>query len=397
MYWRRSRFNSDYDFVSKENKNQEAFIALVRAGLWEDSQKFSVEGLELGDSVDWEEVYRLASEQAVLGLVLAGIDYLPIDQRPPKVELLQWIGEIQMLEQQNQSMNHFIGELMDKMCKEGIYALLVKGQGVAQCYEKPLWRSCGDVDFMLSADNYDKAKEFLAPLAAHVDEEDTFRKHLGMTIDPWIVELHGTMNTELSKRVNSGIEEVQNDLFYGGNVRSWMNEGTQVFLPSADNDIIIIFTHFIQHFYVGGVGLRQVCDWCRLLWTYREKIDRKKLESRLKDMGMMAEWRSFGVFAVEQLGMPEEAMPFYKTSGRQKRNANRICKLILRSGSFGFNQDQSYRSKYPGVVAKTITLWLRIGEFMRLTAIFPMNAPKVLLELFGAEGEEVIVELERIH
>lgn len=199
MYWRRSRFNSDYDFVSKENKNQEAFIALVRAGLWEDSQKFGVEGLELGDSVDWEEVYRLASEQAVLGLVLAGIDYLPIDQRPPKVELLQWIGEIQMLEQQNQSMNHFIGELVDKMCKEGIYALLVKGQGVAQCYEKPLWRSCGDVDFLLSADNYDKAKEFLAPLAAHVDEEDTFRKHLGMTIDPWIVELHGTMNTEISK------------------------------------------------------------------------------------------------------------------------------------------------------------------------------------------------------
>lgn len=382
MYWHRSRFNSDYDFVSKENKNQAAFIALVRAGLWENSQKCSVESLEFRDSVDWEEVYCLASEQAVLGLVLAGIDFLPIDQRPPKVVLLQWIGEIQMLEQQNQSMNHFIGELVDRMRKEGIYALLVKGQGVAQCYEKPLWRSCGDVDFLLSADNYDKAKEFLAPLAAHVDEEDAFRKHLGMTIDPWIVELHGTMNTELSKRVNRGIEEVQNDLFYGGNVRSWMNEGTQIFLPNADNDIIIIFTHFIQHFYVGGVGLRQVCDWCRLLWTYREKIDRKKLERKLKNMGLMEEWRSFGVFAVEQLGMPKEAMPFYKTSGKQRRKANRICKLILRSGSFGFNQDQSYRSKYPGVVAKTITLWLRIGEFMRLTAIFSMNAPKFFIHYF---------------
>ena len=376
MYWHRSRFNRDYDFVSKENKNQAAFIALVRAGLWENSLKCSVESLEFRDSVDWEEVYRLASEQAVLGLVLAGIDFLPIDQRPPKVELLQWIGEIQILEQQNQSMNHFIGELVDKMRKEGIYALLVKGQGVAQCYEKPLWRSCGDVDFLLSDDNYDKAKEFLAPLAAHVDEEDAFRKHLGMTIDPWIVELHGTMNTELSKRVNRGIEEVQNDLFYGGNVRSWMNEGTQVFLPSADNDIIIIFTHFIQHFYVGGVGLRQVCDWCRLLWTYSEKIDRKKLESRLKDMGLMAEWRLFGVFAVEQLGMPEEAMPFYKTSGRQKRNANRIYKLILRSGTFGFNQDQSYRTKYPLLVQKFITLWHRIGEFYKLSMIFPYNAPK---------------------
>lgn len=180
------------------NNNTQAFFALVRAGLWENCE-FQVSSFKIQGDVDWADVYRIASEQSVLGIVLAGIDYLPNEQRPPKIELLQWIGEVQMLEQQNQAMNNFIGELVDKMCKEGIYALLVNGQGVAQCYEKPLWRSCGDVDFLLSADNYDKAKEFLAPLAAHVDEEDTFRKHLGMTIDPWIVELHGMMNTEISK------------------------------------------------------------------------------------------------------------------------------------------------------------------------------------------------------
>lgn len=81
------------------DKNKKTFFALVRAGLWENSQKFSVESLELREPVDWEVVYRLASEQSVLGLVLAGVDYLPNTQRPPKVQLLQWIGKIQMLEQ----------------------------------------------------------------------------------------------------------------------------------------------------------------------------------------------------------------------------------------------------------------------------------------------------------
>lgn len=109
----------NYDLLSKDNNltdrrysvrhknNQEAFFALLRAGLWPEAEK----QILLDDPVDWGEIYRLASEQSVLGLVLAGIDYLPIEQRPPKVELLQWIGEIQMLEQQNKEMNQFIGEV----------------------------------------------------------------------------------------------------------------------------------------------------------------------------------------------------------------------------------------------------------------------------------------------
>lgn len=35
-------------------------------------------------------------------------------------------------------MNQFVGRLMADMRKAGIYTLLVKGQAVAQCYEKPL-------------------------------------------------------------------------------------------------------------------------------------------------------------------------------------------------------------------------------------------------------------------
>ena len=76
--------------------------------------------------MDWGGIYQLASEQSVLGLILAGVDSLPIDQRPPKVLLLQWIGEIQMLEQQNKEMNSFIGQLVTDMSKEGICTLLIK-------------------------------------------------------------------------------------------------------------------------------------------------------------------------------------------------------------------------------------------------------------------------------
>ena len=355
---------------AKTNITIEVFFELVRAGLWE-------QGIRLADygQIDYPALQELAEEQAVVGLIAAGMEHVT-DIKIPKQDLLQFIGQTLQIEEQNKAMNYFIGVLVDKMREAGIYTLLVKGQGVAQCYERPLWRSSGDVDFYLSDTNYLAAKEFLTPLAAHVDEEDKQRSHYSMTIDPWIVELHGTLYSGFSRRIDRGLDEVHKDIFYGGNVRSWMDENVQVFLPSANNDVIIIFTHIIQHFYVGGIGLRQICDWCRLLWTYRDSLNNGLLESRIRKMGLMTEWKAFASLAVERLGMPEEAMPFYKSSKEYRRKSRRILDLIIHTGTFGHNQDQSYRTKYPTLVQKTITLWHRIGEFYKLTMIFPCNAPK---------------------
>lgn len=373
----------------KHNNNQEAFFALLKAGLWPEPEK----QVSLNSPVNWEGIYQLASEQSVLGLVLAGIDCLPVEERPPKVELLQWIGEIQMLEQQNKEMNHFIGELVERMRKVGIYTLLVKGQGVAQCYGRPLWRSCGDVDFFLSEENYQKAKGFLIPSANKVDPEGEYSKHLGMTIGPWVVELHGSLRCGLSGRVDKGMDEISDDIFYGGNVRSWMNGDTQVFIPGVDNDIIYVFTHILNHFYKGGIGLRQICDWCRLLWTYREVIKTDLLEKRLDKMGLLSEWKAFGAFAVKYLGMPTEAMPLYNKAEKLNKKAALICSFVMEVGNFGHNRDWSYYEKYPYVVRKTISLGKRCGDLMRHARIFPLNTirffPKIVVNGFkaAARGE----------
>lgn len=323
-------------------------------------------------SEEWEVIYSLATEQSVLGLVLAGIEATNV--RPPQELLLQWIGEVQIQEQQNKAMNQFIAELIEGLRKADIYALLLKGQGVAQCYENPLWRASGDVDLLLSADNYEKAKSFLTPLADHVESEDKEVKHLGMTMGEWIVELHGTMHTSISRRVNKGIDDAQDDCFYGGNVRSWNNDGTTVFLPSPDNDVIFVFTHILEHFFVEGIGLKQVCDWCRLLWTYRSELDLQLLESRIRKMGLMTVWKALGSMAVDVLGMPKEAMPFYDESFRKK--GQRVLARIMKSGNMGHNNDLSYREKYSGLTYKLVALWRRIKDFAGFTRIFPVEAPK---------------------
>lgn len=348
--------------------NIQAFLELVRAGLWEKDAQL----LPLGD-VDFDEVYQFASEQSVIGLITAGFDHL-IDVKAPQELVLQCIGESLQMEQSNTAMNLFIESLVSKMREADIYTLLVKGQGIAQCYERPMWRSCGDVDFFLNGSNYEKAKEYLVPMASSIEPEGIYKKHFEMTIDPWVVELHGSMRCGLSAKMDKGIDDVQKAVFYGGNVRSWTDGRTQVFLPSPDNDAIFIFTHYLKHFYTGGLGLRQICDWCRLLWTYRESLNRKMLESRIRKMELMSEWKAFGAFAVVYLGMPSEAMPLYSPETKWKRKADKISAFIIKVGNMGHNRDMSYYDKYPYLLRKIFSMGRRFGDLIRHAQIFPLDS-----------------------
>lgn len=353
-----------------KNSNTQAFFALVRAGLWGKEVRLSPY-----ETVDFNEVYRIAQEQSTIGLVAAGLEQLT-DVKMPQNIALTLAGEVLQLEQRNRAMNAYIAELVEKLRRADIYTLLVKGQGIAQCYEKPLWRSCGDVDLYLSKDNYEKAKALLVPLATSVEKEEKERLHLGMTIDGWVVELHGTMHTKLSGRMNRVADEVHRDIFFNGNVRSWNDNGVQVFLPSANNDVIIIFNHIINHFFLEGVGLRQICDWCRLLWRYRGELDVALLEKRIRRMGLMTEWKAFYNLASRYLGMPDLGEGIMASDSRFDKKADRIMEFVLESGNFGHNRDVSYRNKKSASVVNAITLWRRIGDFTRFARIFPVDSPK---------------------
>ena len=310
------------------NKTQKAFLELVKAGLWGNGNP----DIRIDGATGWQAVYRLATKQSVLGLVLQGIDWFKVKGSKlniPQVLLLQWIGEVQMIEQRNKAMNQFVAELVEKMRAADIYALLVKGQGVAQCYEKPLWRPSGDVDLLLSEVNYKKAKELLMPLSSSNKNEERYSQHLGMSIGQWYVEIHGSLRTGLSTRVDKEVDAAQESVFIGGNVRSWDNNGTLVFLPAPTEDVFLVFTHFIKHFYKEGMSLRQVCDWCRLLWTYRESLNYGKLELWINKAGLMKEWKTFYNLASRYLGMPDLDSRLMAHDSRFDKKAETLMEFIL--------------------------------------------------------------------
>lgn len=357
--------------MSSFDTNTQALFALVRAGLWEQDVQLASYG-----QIDFNEVYRLAEEQAVVGLVAAGIEHVK-DVKVPQEIALQFVGNALQLEKRNQAMNAFVGRLIESLRRQDVYAVLVKGQGVAQCYERPLWRAAGDVDLLLSEGNYERAKQVLLPLAVSVETEYKEFKHIGMTMkEGYEVEIHGTLHSRLSRSVDNGIDAVQKNVFYAGNVRSWQNGSTQVFLPGEDDNVIFLFTHILHHYYIEGIGLRQICDWCRFLWIYRDKLNVKLLEERLKRMGLMSEWRTFAALAVDWLGMPAEAMPLYSPNKKWSRKAKQIIAFVLETGNFGHN-----RQRRPG---KMNSVWRKVKDFARHARVFPWDSVKFFFHFLGS-------------
>ena len=368
----------------KHNSNTEVFFALLRAGLWEKDVC-----LQSFDPIDFNALFALADEQSVVGLIAAGLEHVK-DMKIAKQDALPFLKKVFSLENRNASMNDFIGFLMAELKRCGIFCLLVKGQGVAQCYSRPQWRSSGDIDLLLSEECYEKAKVHLQSRVSSMDEENTREKHLGMKYSGWTIELHGYLHNHISRRADKVIDLVQSDALDQSGCRVWHNGQTDVFLPSSDNDVIIIFSHILQHFFRGGIGLRQICDWCRLLWTYKDTINRELLESRIREMGLMTEWKAFAAYAVSNLGLTVEAMPLYDSAPRWHRKADRINSFVLRVGNFGRNRDDGFYEKYPYLVFKAVSLCRHIGDFFCNFVVFPMDSLKVFGRVIG-DGVRAVV------
>lgn len=315
------------------NNNQQALLALVRGGLWETE----VELKDLG-TIDFSAVTMMAEGQGVTGLVAAGLEHA--DMKAPQIVVLNIVGSALQIELRNEAMSKFTVKAVEKMRVAGLNPLLVKGQGVGQCYERPQWRPSGDIDFFFSWEEYPKAVDFFTAWSGNVVQNSRYTRSFGVVIEPWLIEVHGTLRSTLSSRQAREIDAVQKDTFDKKKFRVWKNGETDIYLPEANNDVFFVFTHFVRHFYKEGMNLRQLCDWCRLMWVYRTEIDELLLGERLKRAGLMSEWKAFAAVVVEYLGMPLEAMPLFNLNdnhnlnGKLKRKAERILGIIL-AGSTG--------------------------------------------------------------
>lgn len=345
----------------------EAFFALVRGGMWE-----APVSLEAMGERDWNGVLQLMQKQAVAGLVGAGMAHL-VGERPPKAFRNFVVSTVYSMEQRNQQMNAFLEKQGEDFETMGAHPLLIKGQGVAQCYERPLLRASGDIDYLSTGEDFERLAQYLLERSDSRDEQTIGSSHQVLILGDFEVELHGNINMGLGERWDRILGEKQQREFSQGQYRMWGKQR----LPSYQFDVIQVFTHILKHFYKGGIGLRQVCDWCRLLYVGSAEIDHQVLRQDLEELQIMQEWQAFGCFAADYLGMPTEKIPFYTSKFHQKGRL--IADYILEVGNFGHHRIGNHSVAKTYIGRKLQTFCLRIKDYVHHVRIFPLNSVRFFL------------------
>lgn len=110
----------------------------------------------------WEMLYELGCKQSLTGVLLYGIERLPVTQRPPQELLLKWIGIQQIVVSINKVQDGRSKELYEWFKKQGCDSCIIKGQGVARLYPQPELRQAGDIDIWVNADRDDVVRKMLS-------------------------------------------------------------------------------------------------------------------------------------------------------------------------------------------------------------------------------------------
>ena len=353
------------------------FFALLRAGLWNEVPErgpFAV-------PVDWEALYRLSFEQTVVPLVTDGINRLPADCLPGSEpeRLDPFLGDLMATAKRNRVLDTFIPKLFRAL--DGIPVVLIKGQSLAQDYPEPDRRQPGDIDLLLVPASYEAAKAVLRPKATKVEEEVPEIYHQGMHYRSVEVEIHGSISTLMSRKLDRKLAALLEEQFDGRAFPAVSIGGADIPVPEAGFNALYIFVHFLQHYWSGGVGLRQFIDWMTFVSVHKREIHPVILEQRLEDLGLLSVWKVFTGFAQEYLGCPAEKLPLAAAPDPAK-NA-RIWKYVRWCGHFGKKADRT-RKKESFLVRKVHSFWrLVVADRLRHFTVFPKESVRFFLGAFG--------------
>ena len=317
-------------------KSQEMFFELLQIALG------NRECLSRDLSADeWEQIYNLSKEQIVFGVMLKGIQHLPQGQWPPKFLLLQWVGETNIIQQQNEEMDKAVVELCQSMEDEDIRIFIFKGQSVGTLYNDPSLRQSGDIDFYCHNEDWVKAIQYFKKKKGLQLNNLHSQKDVSFTLNDIIYEMHNQI-TVFSYPIHSRYWKriVMPEII--AHPYSVKVGGMDVPTLAPTYNALFIFIHIFQHLIADGIALRQFCDWAWVLSTQHDEIDVDVLRRHLRKLGLLKAYSGLGAVLTEMLGIAPELFPF-EISDKDRERLPALWQNMLEHGNFG--KKLAYKTK----------------------------------------------------
>lgn len=282
---------------------QDLFLALVRLGIGTGTA--SGFRFQVSSEIDWDALEELAAEQGLSAVLVDGIERLPEGIRPPKLVLLQWIGEsLQGYEYRYEQYCKTIAELAAFYKVQGFKMMVLKGYACSMDWPKPEHRPCGDIDIWLFGKQKEADKALGSWFKVNGSGSEIDNSHHHHTIFYWrdfMVENHYDFVNVRSHKQNRELEKILKKL---GEDDSYSTDlfGEKVYLPSANLHALFLMCHMVAHFAGLGMTVRQLLDWAFFVKVHGKEVDWKWMENVLEGFGMMNIYDAFNAICVEDLG-----------------------------------------------------------------------------------------------
>lgn len=252
----------------------EAFLQLVRLGVGVDKETI------LPDSIDWQKLYNIATQQGLSSVFIDGINRLPEKQRPPKAVLLQWIGHFLNEESQYNIQWKSACDLALLLKNKGIRTFVLKGNVVSECYPIPQHRRSVDLDcYVLPETGIDDVWEESNQIIEHAGfqvKREYYKNSTwllpGLTVENhrWLTPFRGNKRlTELERLLQQLLREDSGSSVF---------EGTDLFRPPVMVSALFLIEHAYSHFLHEGLTWRHVLDWMLFRRKHQEDINWALLE-----------------------------------------------------------------------------------------------------------------------
>lgn len=288
---------------------------------------------------EWFALHKWAERQSLLGVVYLGLQKLPPALRPPKKLAWRWSMEAEHICGQNKKINETTTELSNLFEKLDCKAFVLKGPANALLYTDPSLRQTGDIDFFVSGGR-SVAEDLLA--RSGLDKKAVFNSyHAEFEYAGEVVEVHYVASRMYAPAQNRALQK-----FLAGEVSNVHKVPEGFCVPSFSYALMMQLCHIKQHFFKGGVGLRQLVDYHQLL-QHSSADNRAKVAQSLKTCGLYKMAGAVMYALGEVLALEESRMLCVP----DKKRGRLLLKVALEGGNFGW-----YAEDYKQPV---ISRWLK--------------------------------------
>ena len=362
---------------------------------------------------EWEGVYACCLKQTLVGMGYVAIQKLPKAQWPPSDVVLKLTAMATRIKSRNELLDKTCIAVCQRMDHDGLDAVILKGQANSINYPETLrpYRMPGDIDVWarpkgngiipIASKTGNNNVEYIDYSGVQaVIEYVRMQYRIKVSSDRPPMRYHhidappvNGIPVEVHFRPsykNSPIRNWRMQNWYKSRMDICVKNKCRLGFPVLTSSINVVFLmdHLFRHYFVEGLGLRQLMDYYFALKVWlNDVMECKDLQSQgmwseglgtpvMSATEIMAVLRSFGMakFAAAVMYVLQEvfAIPtHYYICKPNEKEGKKLLAEIMQGGNFGQYDTRDAELKKGGMIKHGI--W-KLKRVMRLVRSYPEEA-----------------------